>query len=133
MAGDGAPGGWRLQIDHGKEMTREAEMDGDLGAWQLGASPSRRHSVAVHSRSPDSGDASPFAVSATRSRRLAQRHRNINRRAAAAVCLCVHNSTCVNAWCQAASLTALDLGCVIAWACDQHGPMGHSRGDGLTG
>jgi hypothetical protein len=24
---------WRLQIDQGKEMTREAEMDGDLGAW----------------------------------------------------------------------------------------------------
>jgi hypothetical protein len=28
MAGDGAPGGWRLQIDQGKEMTRETEMDG---------------------------------------------------------------------------------------------------------
>jgi hypothetical protein len=103
MAGDGAPGGWRLQIDHGKEMTREA----DLGAWQLGASPSRRHSVAVHSRSPDSGDASPFAVSATRSRRLAQRHRNMNRLQAGdggyvcvPVCPQVHMRQCVVPGCQ---------------------------------
>jgi hypothetical protein len=79
MAGDGAPGGWRLQIDQGKEMTRETEMDGDLGAWQLGASPSRRHRVAVHSRSPDSGDASPFADS----------HRKEHEQAAAVSCTAV--------------------------------------------
>jgi hypothetical protein len=123
MADDGALGGWRLQIDQGKEMTREAEMDEDLGAWQLGASPSRRHSVAVHSRSPDSRDASPFADSATRSRRLAQRGTG-TRTGGGCVSTTPHAS-------MRARLPAL-LPCV-AWACGQHGPMGHSRGDGLTG
>jgi hypothetical protein len=36
MVGDGAPGGWRLQIDQGKEMTRETEMDGTWGLSSLG-------------------------------------------------------------------------------------------------
>ena len=72
MAGDGAPGGWRLQIDQGKEMTREAKMDGDLGLGSLGL---RRVTVTASLstaavQTPETPRRSPTA---TRSRRLAQR------------------------------------------------------------